>query len=68
MKGVTNVYKKFVLLLEKLNITTYRVSKETGIGQNVFSNWKSGRNNPSLKTLHILSNYFKVPIEYFLED
>lgn len=62
------VYKKFKALLDKEHKTTYRVSKDTGIPQNVFSNWKTGRSNPKVDKLKILSNYFGVPIEYFLED
>lgn len=62
------MYKKFVVLLDKTNKTTYQVSKDTGIGQNVFSNWKTGRSNPKVDKLKILADYFGVNIEYFLED
>lgn len=61
------MYEKFVELLEKTNKTTYRVSKDTGIPQNVFSNWKTGRSRPKTDKLKILADYFGVPIEYFLE-
>lgn len=61
------MYKKYAMLLEKTNKTTYQVSKDTGISQNVFSNWKSGRSKPKADKLKILANYFGVPIEYFLE-
>lgn len=66
-KGGAIVYKKFAELLEKTHKTTYRVSKETGIAQNVFSNWKSGRSVPKTEKLKILADYFGVTIEYFLE-
>lgn len=62
------MYKKFEKLLEKTHKTTYRVSKETGIAQNVFSNWKSGRSVPKTDKLKILADYFGVSIEYFLEQ
>lgn len=61
------MYEKFVELLGKTNKTTYRVSKDTGIPQNVFSNWKTGRSRPKADKLKILADYFGVPIEYFLE-
>ena len=67
-KGGVNVYKKFAELLEKTNKTAYRVSKDTGIGGNVFSYWKSGRSKPKTDKLKILADYFGVPIEYFLPD
>lgn len=60
------MYEKYVALLEKTNKTTYRVSKETGIPQNVFSNWKIGRSKPKVDKLKILADYFEVPIDYFL--
>jgi len=66
-KGDAKLYEKFTELLAKFNKTTYQVSKETGIGQNVFSNWKSGRSKPNVNNLKILADYFSVPIEYFLE-
>lgn len=68
MKGDVNLYKKFKELLGKTNKTTYQISKETGISQTAFSNWKSGRSEPSLESLKKLSDYFGVSIEYFLSD
>ncbi|WP_458397449.1 helix-turn-helix domain-containing protein [Anaerotignum sp.] len=61
------MYEKFLELLDKNNKTTYRVSVETGIPQNVFSNWKTGRSKPKADKLKILADYFGVSIEYFLE-
>lgn len=60
------MYEKFVELLCKFNKTSYQVSKDTGIAQSVFSNWKSGRTKPNVDNLKILSDYFGVSIEYFL--
>lgn len=62
------MYEKFVDLLYKANKTTYQVSKDTGIAQNVFSNWKRGRSKPKFDKLLILAKYFGVPVEYFAED
>ena len=61
------MYKKFQALLEKTNKATYQISKETGISQTAFSNWKSGRSTPSLESLKKLSAYFGVAIEDLLE-
>lgn len=65
--GGVNLYKKFKELLDKTNKTTYQVSKETGISQTAFSNWKSGRSEPSIDSLKKLADYFGKPIEFFLE-
>lgn len=62
------MYKKFSSLLEKTNKTAYRVSKDTGIAQSVLSDWKRGISSPKIDKIKILSNYFGVPIEYFLEE
>lgn len=67
-KGGVNLYKKFKELLGKTNKTTYQISKETGISQTAFSNWKSGRSDPSLESLKKLADYFGVSIEYFLSE
>lgn len=51
-----------------MNKTPYQVSKETGISQTAFSNWKSGRSEPGLESLKKLADYFGVSIEYFLDE
>ena len=68
MIGGVKLYEKYKRLLEKIDKTSYQVSKETGISQTAFSNWKTGRSEPGLESLRILANYFNVPIEYFLEE
>lgn len=62
------MYEKYQALLDKENKTSYQVSKETGISQTAFSNWKAGRNDPGLESLRKLAKYFGVPIEYFLDQ
>ena len=59
------MYKKFQALLEKKNKTVYQVSKETGISQTAFSNWKSGRSTPSIESLKKLSAYFELRVILF---
>lgn len=62
------LYKKFQALLDKTDKTTYQVSKEIGISQTAFSNWKSGRSMPSIESLRRLAKYFGVSIEELLDD
>ena len=62
------MYKKYEELLRKTGKTSYQVSKDTGIGENVFSYWKSGRSKPKVDKLKILADYFGVSVEYFLDD
>ena len=58
------MYDIFVQLLQKYGVTAYRVSKETGISQTTFSNWKSGRSIPKMEIMQKIADYFGVSIEY----
>ena len=60
------MYNKYVELLKKTGKTSYQVSKDTGIGQNTLSNWKTGRSKPKVEKLKILADYFGVDVGYFL--
>ncbi|MDF2510430.1 MAG: hypothetical protein K0S04_296 [Herbinix sp.] len=60
------MYEIFEKLLTIHNITPYKVSKETGIGQPTFTAWKNGTSKPSPKTLEKLAKYFGVSIDYLL--
>jgi repressor LexA len=62
------LYEKYEQLLTKNNKTSYQVSKDTNIAQSVLSGWKTGRSTPKIDKLQILSDYFNVPITYFLEE
>lgn len=45
----------------------YAIKKETGLGNSVLSDLKAGRaENPSVKTIKILSEYFNVSADYLL--
>ena len=61
------MYNKYVELLKKTGKTSYQVSKDTGIGQNTLSNWKTGRSKPKVEKLKILADYFGVDVGYFLD-
>ena len=60
------MYSVFEQLLQKYNLTAYKVSKATGVTQTSLSNWKSGRNTPSAKTLQKIADYFGVTLEYLM--
>lgn len=62
------MYEKFASLLQQTGKTAYRVSKDTGIPANTFTDWKSGRSKPKFDKLLILAKYFGVPVEYFAEE
>ena len=66
VNGVQKMYEIFEQLLQKHNISAYRVAKEAGVTQTSLSNWKSGRNTPSTSTLQKIADYFGVTIDYLM--
>ena len=62
------MYIKYERLLKERQITSYKVSKDTGIPTATLSDWKTGRSKPKIDKLKILADYFGVPLEYFLSD
>lgn len=60
------MYDIFVQLLQKHDVTAYRVSKETGIGQSTFSDWKNGKSTPKQDKLKLIADYFNVSLNYLM--
>lgn len=60
------MYSIFEELLQKYGVSTYKVSKDTGIAQSVFSSWKNGISTPKQDKMQILADYFNVSIEYLM--
>ena len=61
------MYEKYVKLLKKQGVTSYKVAKDAGITQTILSNWKNGISTPKTDTLKKLADYFGVTIDYFLK-
>ena len=62
------MYEKFSKLLHDYGVSAYKVSKETGISQTTFSDWKKGKSQPKVDKLQKIADYFHVPLDYFTED
>ena len=60
------MYERFEQLLKEHGISTYRVAKDTKITTSLFSQWKSGTNQPKTSTLQKIADYFGVSIEWLL--
>lgn len=56
----------FISLMEKNNITAYKLSKDTGIPDSLLSNYRTGKKTPSSNNLIILAQYFNVSTDYLL--
>ena len=66
VKGVQIMYDVFEQLLQKFGVTTYQVSKATGIGQSTFSSWKTRRNLISGEKAKKIADYFGVSVDYLM--
>lgn len=62
------MYEVFEQLLQKHNVTAYKVAKEAGVTQTALSNWKSGRSTPTTKTLKKIADYFGVTVDYLMSE
>lgn len=62
------MYEVFAKLLKERNVSAYKVSKETGINQTTFSEWKKGKATPKIDKIKKIADYFNVPIEIFFDD
>lgn len=61
------MYKNYERLRDERGMTNSQVSKETGIGENTLSQWKSGRSIPKADKLLKIAKLFNVPMEALLE-
>lgn len=60
------MYETFEKLLAERNISTYKVAKDTGLTQAMFSDWKHGKSKPKVDKLQKIAAYFNVPLETFI--
>jgi len=60
------MYETFKKLIDERNITSYKVSKDTGISQTTFSDWKAGKSKPKADKLKTLADYFGVSVDVFI--
>lgn len=56
------MYEKYLKLLKERGLTSYVVSKATGIPGSTFSDWKSGRSIPKVNKLLKIANYLGVSL------
>lgn len=61
------MYERYEMLLSEDNISSYKVSHDTGISQTVLSNWKCGKSVPKIPILIQLAEYFNVSLDYFIK-
>ena len=57
---------KFSYLLQKSNVTNYKLSKEINIPDGLPSNYKNGKRKPTSENLAKIADYFDVTTDYLL--
>ncbi len=62
------MYEKFKALTDSKHVSAYRVSKDLGIPQSTFSDWKAGRSTPKQDKIKKIADYFDVPVSYFYDE
>ncbi len=62
------MYENFKKLLEEKKLTSYRVSKETGIAQSTLSDWKNGKSSPKIDKLIKIADYLNVDVKILADD
>lgn len=60
------MYEIFEHLLQKFGVTSYQVSKATGISQSTLSSWKARRNLLSGEKATKIAEYFGVSVDYLM--
>lgn len=60
------MYDIFEQLLQKKGLSTYKVAKETGIAQSVFSSWKNGISSPKSDKMQKIADYLNVSVDYLM--
>lgn len=60
-------YEVFRYLMYKKDIRKADVIRDTGITRPTLLKWEKG-NEPSLRTLRVIADYFEVPVTKFIEE
>ena len=59
-------YMKYRALADAKGVSDYQVSKDIGLHNVVFSEWKNGKSQPKLDKLMKLAGYFNTSVEALL--
>lgn len=62
------VYENYLQLKESAGLSSYMVSKKTGIPQTTISKWDTSKNIPKVESLYKLADFFNVDIEFFFQN
>lgn len=60
------MYEVFEKLLEKYDVSAYKVAKETGVTTATLTSWKQGKYTPKQDKLQKIADYFGVTVDYLM--
>lgn len=61
------MYEKVKQLADENNVSFYKIAKDLGLSQSMFSSWKAGKYEPKMDKIQLIADYFGVPVSYFYE-
>ena len=62
--GKNIVWERIETLINRENISAYKLGKDTGISTASLTDWKKGRSSPKLDKLKTIADYFGVSVYY----
>lgn len=62
------LYERYEKLIEQKGISSYQVSKETGVSQQTLSYWKNKRSKPKFESLKKIADYLNVTVDYLIGE
>ena len=57
---------RFVQILQEKKISSYKLTKDTGISNGLISDWKKGKRTPASENLIKLADYLDLSVDYLL--
>ncbi len=62
------MYERYEKILSEKGLTSYQVSKATGVSQAVLSSWKVKRSKPKFNSLKKIADFLGVSIDYLMGE
>lgn len=60
--------EKLYTLRKKSGLSQEQLAEQLGVSRQAISKWESGQSIPESDKLVVISNYFKVPLDYLLKE
>ena len=59
------MYEKVEKLMASRGVSAYKVAKDLGFSQSLFTGWKKNQYEPKADKIQKIADYFGVPVSYF---